>query len=105
LKIGSGNNISILYEPWMCNGESIGGRIKGAHFVYHTSINHLMDPYAKRRNEHVVRWVFNDNIAVKILNTPLFDQVQQDRLIWRAENHDYYSVRSAYRFCVNKLVD
>jgi hypothetical protein len=49
--------------------------------------------------------MFNKNIVVKILNTPLFEQVQQDRMVWKAEKHGHYSVRSAYRLCVNDLVD
>jgi len=103
--IGSGNNIPILNEPWMCYGDNIDRNIAGAHFVSHAFINSLMDPYAKRWNEPMVRQVFSDNIAAQILNTHLFEQVQQDPLIWKAEKHGYYSVHSAYRLCVNKLID
>jgi hypothetical protein len=48
--------------------------------------------------------MFNKNIVVKILNTPLFEQVQQERMVWKAEKHGHYSVRSAYRLCVMILL-
>jgi len=62
--------------------------------VNHASINSLMDPYFKRWNEPVVRQVFSEDLASKILNTPLFEQIQQDTLIWKAEKNGRYSVRS-----------
>jgi len=44
--IGQGNCIPILDELWLLNG-AIFQVIQGAHFVSHTSINSLMDPYFK----------------------------------------------------------
>jgi hypothetical protein len=49
--------------------------------------------------------VFSNDIAEAILNTPLYEQVQNDRLIWKAERNSFYSVWSAYRLCVEELVD
>jgi len=40
-----------------------------------------------------------------ILNTPIQPLVDEDKLIWKAENHGNYSVRSAYRVFVNEIVD
>lgn len=45
------------------------------------------------------------DIADKILHTPLISQVEEDRIIWRAERHERYSVPSAYRLCVTDLID
>lgn len=103
--IGHGNHIPILNEPWLLNGETIPSNISGANYVSHASVNSLMDPYFKRWNESVVRQVFSEDLAAKILNTPLFEQVQHDTLLWKAEKNGRYSVRSAYRLCVNELVD
>ena len=89
----------------MHNGERIDGNILGAHFVRNASINFLLDPYVKSWNEPVVRQVFSEDLASKILNTPLFEQVQHNRMIWKAEKNGRYSVRSAYRLCVTELVD
>jgi len=99
-RIGSGASISILNEPWLPNGGFISSDISGAHFVHNITINSLMNLYDKSWNEQVVRQVFSDDIANKILHTPLIYQVEEDRIIWKAEQHGHYSVRSAYRLCV-----
>jgi hypothetical protein len=39
------------------------------------------------------------------VNTQLYPSVTEDRLIWKKENHGEYPVRSAYRFCVQELLD
>ena len=103
--IGHGNQIPILNELWLLNGETIPSNISGANFVNNVAINSLMDPNFKRWNKPVVRQVFSEDLAFKILNIPLFEQVQQDTFIWKAEKNERYSVRSAYRLCVSEVVD
>jgi hypothetical protein len=103
--IGSGASIPILNEPWLVNGECIPSDIQGAHFVHNFTINNLMNLYDKSWNAQVVRQVFSTDIADKILHTPLIPQVEKDTIVWKAERHGRYSVRSAYRLCVTELVD
>lgn len=103
--VGSGAHIPILNEPWLPNGDCISSDIPGAHFVHTFTINSLMNLHDKSWNEHVVRQVFSEDIANQILRTPLISQVQEDRLIWKAERNGRYSVRSAYRLCVTELID
>lgn len=64
-----------------------------------------MTPYTKSWNETVVRNVFSANLASKILNTPLINQVESDRLLWKVEKNGRYSVRSAYRLFIEDLID
>jgi len=49
--------------------------------------------------------MFESDTAARILQTLLFVQVVDDRLIWKAERNGLYSVKSAYRLCVKELVD
>jgi len=51
-----------------------------------------MSEHGKRWNVPLVRQVFSNDIADAILHTPLYDQVQHDRLIWKAERNGYYTV-------------
>ena len=76
--------------------EFIGSDIPGAHFVHNFTDNSLMNLYDKSWNEQV----FSDDIENKILHTPLISQVDEDKIIWKAERHKRYSVRSAYMLCV-----
>ena len=64
-----------------------------------------MNLYDKSWNEQVVRQVFSDDIANKVLHTAMISQVDEDIIIWKAEKHGRYSVRSAYRLCVSELID
>jgi len=103
--IGSGATIPILNEPWLSNGEFISSDTPGAHFVHHYTVNSLMNLNDKSWNEQVIRQVFSVDIVDKILHTPLIAPVEDDHIIWKAERHRRYSVRSAYRLCVTDLID
>jgi len=103
--IGTGATIPILNEPWLTNGGLIGSDTPGALFVQNFTVNSMMNPYDKSWNEQVVRQVFSNDIAVKVLHTPLLSQVDNDKIIWKAERNGRYSNRSAYRLCVSELVD
>ncbi|KEH38781.1 hypothetical protein MTR_2g079840 [Medicago truncatula] len=84
--VGSEFSISILNDPWLSNGECIDESIVELIFS-------------------VVRQVFSVDIAAKILNMPLIAQVQDDRLIWKAEKNGRYTVCGAYRLCIDELID
>jgi len=64
-----------------------------------------MSAQRKEWNTPLVRQVFSHDIADDILHTPLFEQVQTDHLIWKAERNGCYSLQSAYRLCVEELID
>jgi len=49
--------------------------------------------------------VFSADIVNKILHTPLISQVEEDRIVWKVERHERYSIHSAYRLCVTELID
>jgi len=103
--IGSGTTIPILDAPQLSNGESIDGNIAGGYHVRDFKVHNLMSEYGKFWNAPLIRQVFSNDIAEAILNAPLFEQVQNDRLIWKAERNGCYTVRSAYRLFVEELVD
>jgi ribonuclease HI len=103
--IGSGATIPILDAPWLSNGESIDGSIVGGSNVRDFKVQSLISEHGKVWNAPIIRQVFSNDIATAILNTPLYDQVRTDRFVWKVERNGCYTVRSAYRLCVEELVD
>ena len=87
------------------NGGCIDGNIEGTQLIQNFAVNSLMEENGKKWNEPLIRHIFSHDIVAAILNTPLIFQVQQDKLIWKAERNGKYSVRSAYRLCVEELID
>jgi len=92
LSIGSGLDILLISEPWL-----------GAGSRY--TVGHLIHQDTKSWNEELVWYIFEEGTAQRILNIPLFQQVNEDRLVWNPEKNGHYSVRSAYRLCVEEIVD
>lgn len=89
----------------MSNGEFIDGNIAGGFYIRNFKVNSLLAENGKVWNVPLIRQVFSNDIAEAILNTPLYQQVQNDRLTWKVERNGFYSVRRAYRLCVEELVD
>ncbi|KEH27713.1 hypothetical protein MTR_5g430460 [Medicago truncatula] len=81
--MGSGTYIPILDEPWLLNGGCIDDNITEAHLVHEFRVDSL--------------WILIPKVGMAL----------NDRLVWKAEkNGKYiYSVQSAYRLCVEDLVD
>jgi hypothetical protein len=103
--IGPGASIHILHEPWLADGGCIEGNHDLSQIPTGPSVQSLINITTKTWNLGVVQQVFSPEIARQILNTPLLEQVGEDRLIWRVEKNGFYSVKSAYRLCVEVLTD
>jgi hypothetical protein len=103
--IGSGASIPILREPWLSDGSCIDDNYDVSHITGGPSVQSLIDTTTKVWNSDVIQHVFSPEDTGRILDTPLIDQVIDDRLVWKAEKNGYYSVKSAYRLCVDVLTD
>jgi len=62
-------------------------------------------PNQKSWNVPLLNSIFNEQIVEHIITTPLYPPVHDDRLVWKKESNDEYSVRSVYRLCMNELLD
>jgi len=69
------------------------------------NVQSLLSEHGKSWNVPLVQQIFSTDTAEAILNTPLYDQVTHDRLIWKSERNGCYSVRSAYQLCVEEIID
>jgi len=88
-----------------CAGSSIPLGSLAALALQRYTVGHLIHQDTKSWNEELVRYIFEEGTAQRILNLPLFQQVNEDRLVWNPEKIGHYLVRSAYRLCVEEIVD
>jgi hypothetical protein len=98
-------SIPILSEPWLSDVSCINDNYDVSHVTGGPSVQSLIDTTAKVWNSDVIQHVFSPEDTRRILDTPLIDQVIDDRLVWKAEKNGYYLVKSAYRLCVDVLTD
>jgi hypothetical protein len=103
--IGTGASIPLLHEPWLSGGDCIKENYNFPELLASPTVQSLINSTTKTWNRDVVQQVFSPAHSTAILNTPLIDQVADDILIWKAEKNGHYSVRSAYRLCVEVLTD
>ncbi|XP_058733805.1 uncharacterized protein LOC131605473 [Vicia villosa] len=73
--------------------------------VSNLKVSNLLIPNGKQWNHALVLSLVGEEIAQKVQNTSLFVPVRDDILHWRCEKDGKFSVRSAYRYCINEAID
>ncbi|XP_062088842.1 uncharacterized protein LOC133795409 [Humulus lupulus] len=96
MAVGSGENISILGDPWL--PDSAQPFVLSSHpGLQGKFVNSLMKTEEKAWDADVIKDMFTIHEQNLILNIPLFDSVTEDCWQWKGEHSGIYSVKSAYR--------
>jgi hypothetical protein len=90
--IGTCASIPLMQEPWLSDGGCLEGNYNFQQLLGGPSVQSLINNNTKTWNREVVHQIFSPAQATAILNTPLIDQVVDDRLIRKEEKNGYYSV-------------
>jgi hypothetical protein len=99
--IGSGTNISVMNDPWLREEEGAwiqSPQIQGAHII---SVKDLMLPNVKNWDKDKIESLFSRDVVKRIFDTPSFDMIEDDKLIWKDSMHGQYSVKSGYNMLMN----
>ena len=104
-KIGNDINILIFEAPWLRNGGSISAVGQPSEVLQHARVHSLIDHNVHGWNCHLIHSYFDNDIVQEILGTPLFHQVEEDDMVWKAEKNGQYSVRSVYCLCIEDVAD
>lgn len=65
----------------------------------------LIDTNGKLLNSHLIHNLVGKAEAEKVLKTPLFAVVQVDKIVCKFEKNGMYTIRGAYRNCVEKAIE
>jgi len=104
-KIGGGTTISVWNNYWMKDNVTLYPIGDVASALANLRVSDCLSLDNKSWNLPFLHSIFNHQIVEHIVNTLLYPYVHEDKLIWRKENDGEYSVCSAYRLCMNELMD
>ena len=79
-------------------------KITVQHLFDNLKVSDYIIPEAKAWNVPFLLSIFDQHIVNQVVNTPLYPSVHHDRLVWTKENNGEYSIRSAYKMCMQELV-
>jgi hypothetical protein len=65
--------------------------------VYNLNVSDLLIPNTKSWDKVKVESLFPLHVANNIVETPLLNVIEEDKLIWRDNTNGNYSVRSGYK--------
>jgi hypothetical protein len=103
-RIGDGSKIKIMNEPWLKKEDGLWLQSPQDEGVFNMSVNQLMLQNRKEWDSDKIKLLFPLNIANSILDVPLLNDVEEDKLIWYDDLNGNYSVRSAYNLLLNLTV-
>jgi len=104
-RIGSGVNIPFLGAHWLNDGLSLSTTNPIFEPLMQVKLSEFIDQELKILKAPLIHNLFDAHTAQLILNTPLEPLVTEDKMIWKEEKSDKYSVKSAYRICVVEIAD
>ncbi|GAU45071.1 hypothetical protein TSUD_85570 [Trifolium subterraneum] len=93
-RIGSGDNIRVMHDPWLRGSANIWVPSPQPTDVYQFSVRDSLHENYKAWNIAKVRNLFSKDLAERILETPLVSSVPEDKVVWEEERNGCYSVKS-----------
>jgi hypothetical protein len=99
--IGKGNTIKVMGEPWLRDKEGAWLPSPQVQGVHNLTLNDLMVPNMKLWDKMKIESLFPLNLVTSILETPLFDVIEDDKLVWIDSPQGDYNVRSGYKLLCN----
>ncbi|CAJ2636059.1 unnamed protein product [Trifolium pratense] len=99
--IGTGEHINIWEQHWLKEGMPLTTPYDMQRFGDITKVKDLMLINSKTWDFDKIRGIFDNITLRRIMQTPLYAFVRDDKLVWKLEQDGVYSVRSAYKQCVN----
>ncbi|GAU25758.1 hypothetical protein TSUD_222150 [Trifolium subterraneum] len=103
-RIGSGDNIRVMYDPWLRGSADRWVSSPQPAGVYQLSVRDLLHDNYKAWNIAKVRHLFSGDATKRILETPLVSSVREDKVVWEEERNGCYSVKSGYKLAMRYII-
>jgi hypothetical protein len=94
-RIGSGEKVNIWEDHWIPTSPTRKVITRRGQILYKT-VDHLIDPNTNLWDEDLIRMLFLQVDAERILRIPLSAQLEEDFVAWHLTKSYSFSVKSAY---------
>lgn len=105
LKVGTGETINVWTDPWIPDANNTRITTPVIQGLEEITVNNLFSNEGRQWDHDLIRDIFNDYDAKKIISIPLSQSTGEDTWIWLQGEKGCYEVKSGYRFCVMSLIN
>jgi hypothetical protein len=103
--IGDGRSIELWKEPWLRSNECSYITTPMLQGGEHMKVADIMETGSSRWNWSMINTMFNDRDIREIHNMAINSGGREDKRIWKFNNKGHYTVKSAYRYTMENLID
>ncbi|PNY13385.1 ribonuclease H [Trifolium pratense] len=99
--VGDGSRVRVMEDPWLRG--SVGRWISAPQReeVYGMYVNNLMEEGVRRWDRNKLEELFSSEEANKIMSMPLFESIQEDKVVLYGDKEGKYSVKAGYRLIMH----
>jgi ribonuclease HI len=90
-----------MNDPWLRGHDEAWVPSPYIQDVHNLRVSDLMVPNMKVWDRGKIESIFPMHVVKRILEIPLFDTVEHDKLVWMDNTNGLYSVKSGYRVMLN----
>jgi len=104
-RIGDGRKIKVWADPWLREGGNSYISSEKVQGIENIRVADLMDSAGIGWNWDLIGEIFNERDKDAIARLALINREGEDKLIWKFDPKGNYTVKSAYRYAIETLVD
>ncbi|XP_058766293.1 uncharacterized mitochondrial protein AtMg00310-like [Vicia villosa] len=104
-RIVTGECIPVWDQNWLHDSSVVTNLWPDNLMVENLKVSDLINPKGKHWKLNLIYLLVGGEVTQNIINTPLFEAVHEDKMVWNLEKNGIFSVRSAYRYCVNEAIN
>jgi hypothetical protein len=90
-----------MHDPWLRGLEGAWISSPQEQGVYNLQLNDLMVPNMKIWDTEKIQSLFPVHVVNRIMDIPLIDNMDDDKVVWVDNAYGDYSVKSGYKLCLN----
>jgi hypothetical protein len=103
--IGDGTKIYVMNDPWLMKNDEKWVQSPQTQDVASLCVNNLLRPNEKAWDSNKIHSIFPSHVANSILAVPLFNDVDEDHLVWDDDMYRNYNVKSGYNLLLQPTIE